>query len=166
MEESFHSKLRPKAPMNPIMQPQGVENAVSPKHVPYPSSWFRPSGMNNQPEAPAKPVIQPQGVENAVPPECIPYPPGWFRPPGMDPCFHRYPGFPFFGSYGGWGMMDPSGTGPSALFAGAVTICLLANGVFLFSLYCHTHILFSMYSYDWIYCLLLFDSSNISFIFL
>ena len=43
---------------------------------------------------------------------------------------------------------------------GGVTVCLLANGVFLFSFHRHTHLLFGMYSYNWICCLLLFDSSN------
>ena len=45
-----------------------------------------------------------------------------------------------------------------------VTICLLTNGVFLFSLHRRTHLLFGMFTYDWIYCLLLFDSLNTSFI--
>ena len=45
-----------------------------------------------------------------------------------------------------------------------VTICLLASGVFLFSLHRRTHLLFGMFSYDWIHCLLLFDSLNVSFI--
>ena len=47
---------------------------------------------------------------------------------------------------------------------GNVTICLLASSVFLFSLHCRTHLLFGMFSYDWIHCLLLFDSLNVSFI--
>ena len=47
---------------------------------------------------------------------------------------------------------------------GNVTICLLASGVFLFSLHHRTHLLFGMFSYDWIHCLLLFDSLNVSFI--
>ena len=41
-----------------------------------------------------------------------------------------------------------------------VMVCLLANGVFLFSFYRWTYLLFSICFYDWIHCLLLFDSSN------
>ena len=43
---------------------------------------------------------------------------------------------------------------------GNVMVCLLANSVFLFSFYRRTHHLFGMFSYNWIHCLLLFDSSN------
>ena len=43
---------------------------------------------------------------------------------------------------------------------GNVMVCLLADGVFLFSFYRRTHDLFGMFSYNWIHCLLLFDSSN------
>ena len=45
-----------------------------------------------------------------------------------------------------------------------VMICLFANGVFLFSLHCQTHLFFGMFTYNWIHCLLLFDSLNTSFI--
>ena len=47
---------------------------------------------------------------------------------------------------------------------GNVKICLLYNGIFLFSLFRHTHILFGMCSYDWAHCLVLLSSSNSSFI--
>ena len=46
----------------------------------------------------------------------------------------------------------------------SVMICLLSNGIFLFSLHHWTHLLFGMFFYDWIHCLLLFNSSNTSFI--
>ena len=47
---------------------------------------------------------------------------------------------------------------------GNVTICLLTHGIFLFSFFRHTHILFSICSYDWIHCLILLSSSKSSFI--
>lgn len=45
-----------------------------------------------------------------------------------------------------------------------VTVCLLTNGILLFSFYCRTHLLFSMCLYDWVHCLILLDSSNSAFI--
>ena len=47
---------------------------------------------------------------------------------------------------------------------GNVTVCLLTNGVFLLSLHQRTHLLFGMFSYDWIHCILLFDSLHVSLI--
>ena len=46
----------------------------------------------------------------------------------------------------------------------SVTVCLLANDIFLFSLHHWTHLLFSMFSYKWVHCLLLFNSLNTSLI--
>ena len=43
-----------------------------------------------------------------------------------------------------------------------VMICLLTSGIFLFSFHCQTHLLFGIFSYDWIHCLLLFNSLNVS----
>ena len=40
---------------------------------------------------------------------------------------------------------------------GNVMIYLLTSDVFLFSFLCWTHLLFGMFSYNWIHCLLLFD---------
>ena len=47
---------------------------------------------------------------------------------------------------------------------GNVTICLLTNGILLFSFFRHTHLLFGMCSYDWVHCLILLSSSNSAFI--
>ena len=46
----------------------------------------------------------------------------------------------------------------------SVMIYLLTSGVFLFSFLCWTHLLFGMFSYNWIHCLLLFDLLNVSLI--
>ena len=43
-----------------------------------------------------------------------------------------------------------------------VMICLLTSGIFLFSFHCQTHLLFGIFFYDWIHCLLLFNSLNVS----
>ena len=45
-----------------------------------------------------------------------------------------------------------------------VTIHLLSHGIFLLSFLRRTHLLFGMYSYDWIHCLILLSSLNSSFI--
>ena len=47
---------------------------------------------------------------------------------------------------------------------GNVTVYLLYHGTFLFSFLRHTRLLFGMYSYDWIYSLILLNSLNSSFI--
>ena len=47
---------------------------------------------------------------------------------------------------------------------GNVTVCLLYHGIFLFSFLCRTHLLFGMYSYDWIHYLILLSPLNSSFI--
>ena len=45
-----------------------------------------------------------------------------------------------------------------------VTVHLLYHGIFLFSVLRCTHLLFGMYSYDWIHTLILLSSLNSSFI--
>ena len=50
------------------------------------------------------------------------------------------------------------------IWAGAVTMCLLYHGTFLFSYLRRTHLLFGMFSYDWIHSLVLLSSLNSSFI--
>ena len=45
-----------------------------------------------------------------------------------------------------------------------VTVHLLYHGIFLFSVLRRTHMLFGMYSYDWIHTLILLSSLNSSFI--
>ena len=45
-----------------------------------------------------------------------------------------------------------------------VTVCLLYHGIFLFLFLRHTHLLFGIYSYDWIQCLILLSPFNSSFI--
>ena len=47
---------------------------------------------------------------------------------------------------------------------GNVTVCLLHHGTFLFSFLRRTHLLFGMFSYDWVHSLILLSSSNSSFI--
>ena len=47
---------------------------------------------------------------------------------------------------------------------GNVTVHLLYHGIFLFSVLRRTHMLFGMYSYDWIHTLILLSSLNSSFI--
>ena len=47
---------------------------------------------------------------------------------------------------------------------GNVTVHLLSHGIFLFSVLRRTHLLFGMYSYDWIHTLILLSSLNSSFI--
>ena len=47
---------------------------------------------------------------------------------------------------------------------GNVTVCLLYHGTFLLSFLRHTHLLFGMFSYDWVYSLILLSSLNSSFI--
>ena len=47
---------------------------------------------------------------------------------------------------------------------GNVTVCLLYHGIFLFSSLHHTHLLFGMFSYDWVHSLILLSSLNSSFI--
>ena len=47
---------------------------------------------------------------------------------------------------------------------GNVTVRLLYHGIFLFSVLCCTHMLFGVYSYDWIHTLILLSSLNSSFI--
>ena len=47
---------------------------------------------------------------------------------------------------------------------GNVTVHLLYQGIFLFSFLRRTHMLFGMYSYDWIHTLILLSSSNSSFV--
>ena len=46
----------------------------------------------------------------------------------------------------------------------AVTVHLLYHGIFLFSVLRRTHLLFGMYSYNWIHTLILLSSLNSSFI--
>ena len=50
------------------------------------------------------------------------------------------------------------------IVAKSVTVHLLHHGIFLFSFLRHTHLLFGMYSYDWIHTLILLSSSNSSFV--
>ena len=45
-----------------------------------------------------------------------------------------------------------------------VTVHLLHHGIFLFSFLRRTHLLFGMYSYDWIHTLILWSSLNSSFV--
>ena len=45
-----------------------------------------------------------------------------------------------------------------------VTVHLLHHGIFLFSFLRRSHLLFGMYSYDWIHTLILLSSLNSSFI--
>ena len=47
---------------------------------------------------------------------------------------------------------------------GNVTVHLLYHGIFLFSVLHRTHMVFGMYSYDWIHTLILLSSLNSSFI--
>ena len=47
---------------------------------------------------------------------------------------------------------------------GNVTVCLLLHGIFLLSFSCRTHLLFGICSYDWVHCLILLSSLNLSFI--
>ena len=47
---------------------------------------------------------------------------------------------------------------------GNVTVCLLYHGTFLFSFLRRTHLLFGMFSYDWVHSLILLSSLNSSFI--
>ena len=46
----------------------------------------------------------------------------------------------------------------------SVTVHLLYHGIFLFSFLRRTHMLFGMYSYDWIHTLILLSPLNSSFI--
>ena len=46
----------------------------------------------------------------------------------------------------------------------AVTVCLLYHGIFLFSFLRRTHLLFGMFSYDWVHSLILLSPLNSSFI--
>ena len=45
-----------------------------------------------------------------------------------------------------------------------VTVHLLHHGILLFSFLRRTHLLFGMYSYDWIHTLILLSSLNSSFV--
>ena len=45
-----------------------------------------------------------------------------------------------------------------------VTVHLLHHGIFLFSFLRRTHLLFGMYSYDWVHTLILLSSLNSSFV--
>ena len=45
-----------------------------------------------------------------------------------------------------------------------VTVHLLYHGIFLFSVLRRTHLLFGMYSYDWIHTMILLSSLNSSFV--
>ena len=47
---------------------------------------------------------------------------------------------------------------------GNVTVHLLYHGIFLFSFLHRTHLLFGMYSYDWIHTMILLSSLNSSFV--
>ena len=47
---------------------------------------------------------------------------------------------------------------------GNVTVHLLHRGIFLFSFLRRTHLLFGMYSYDWIHTMILLSSLNSSFV--
>ena len=49
-------------------------------------------------------------------------------------------------------------------FKHIVTVHLLHHGIFLFSFLRRTHLLFGMYSYDWIHTLILLSSLNSSVI--
>ena len=47
---------------------------------------------------------------------------------------------------------------------GNVTVCLLYHGILLLSFLRHTHLLFGMFSYDWVHSLILLSPLNSSFI--
>ena len=49
-------------------------------------------------------------------------------------------------------------------FLATVTVCLLYHGIFLFSFLRRTHLLFGMFSYNWVHSLILLSPLNSSFI--